>query len=104
MVSSFRIVYSSRFDSELLGIYDYISEELNNPEAASKQIALIMSRAESLSSSQKRYRVRFKDTDGNDIRILPAKNYVILYSVDDEKLIVNISSVIYGKRNIDNLI
>lgn len=103
MVSNFRVIYSSRFDRELQGIYNYISDKLSNPEAASQRVALIISRAESLSSSPKRYRVRFKDEDGNDIRILKVKNHVILYSVDDTEHIVNISSVIYGKRNIDKL-
>ncbi|MBQ6737474.1 MAG: type II toxin-antitoxin system RelE/ParE family toxin, partial [Synergistaceae bacterium] len=36
----------------------------------------------------------------NEIRILPVDNYLILYSVDDEKQIVNVSRVIYGRKNI----
>lgn len=104
MALHFSIVYSDDFDSDLQDVYDYIADTLHNPDAASKRVADIILAAESLAVSPKRHRIRAQNSEGIDIRVFTVKKHVILYSVDDEQCIVNISRVFYGKRDIDALI
>ena len=79
---------------ELREIHDYIAKKLMNPEAARQQSDRIMLAIEALGIFPKLYRVRGRDSQKNEIRIL------LLYSVDDEKQIVNVSRGIYGRKNI----
>ncbi|MBQ6435709.1 MAG: type II toxin-antitoxin system RelE/ParE family toxin [Synergistaceae bacterium] len=99
-MQNFKIVYSDEAIGELREIHDYIAEKLMNPEAARQQSDRIMLAIEALGIFPKLYRVRGRDSQRNEIRILPVDNYLILYSVDDEKQIVNVSRVIYGRKNI----
>lgn len=85
-------------------IYYYIAFRLLNPEAASAQSDRIMSAAEILAAFPKIFRVRGKDSDGNELRLFPVDNYAVLYSVDEASYTVNVSNVIYGKRNLEEII
>ena len=100
MVLNFKLEYSGRFDNDITNIRNYISDVLKNPLSAAEKISRIMLAAESLKFFPKLYRVRGRDSQRNEIRILPVDNYLILYSVDDEKQIVSVSRVIYGRKNI----
>lgn len=104
MVLNFKVEYSPSARKDLLGIHDHITNELMNPEAASRYIVLIISSADSLAVSPKRCMVRKKDSKGREIRIFPVKNYLIIYYVDDDTQTVNILRVVYSKRNLDEII
>lgn len=103
-MTRFRVIYSYDALKELRGIRRYISRKLNNPSAASKQVAHIMLAAESLAVFPKLYRVRQVDTDGNEIRFFQVDNYTIIYYVDESRKTINVIHVIYSRRNIDALI
>lgn len=103
-MNSFRVVYSDTAIAELKNIRRYIARNLQNPESACEWTEYIMSSAETLSVFPKRHPVRGKDSHGNDMRIFPVGSYAIIYSVDDTNRIVNISRIIYSRRNLDSLI
>ena len=103
MGSNFNIGYSEDFDEDVRAIHTHIAYNLKNPLAASEQVSRIISATESLGIFPKLHRVRGKDRFGNEMRIYPIDNYKILYSVDELKHIVNISRVLYGRRNINSL-
>ena len=85
-------------------LWMYIAVNLNDPKAASMQRSRILSAAEALAVFPKIYRVRKYDSKGRALRYFPVNNYVIIYVIDEEKQIVDILNVIYGKRDIDSLI
>ena len=89
---------------ELESIKTYISDELNNPEAASRQSSRIFLAAEALTVFPKLYRVRRIDAEGNEIRFLLVDNYIIIYNIDDKTNTVNVIHIIYGRRDINSII
>ena len=103
-MASFRVTYSGESIREIRGIRRYIAGKLHNPSAASQQADRIMSAAESLSVFPEMHRVRFQDSEGRDIRVFPVDNYLMLYSVDEDKHLVSILHVVHGRRDLDSLI
>ena len=101
MVSSYSIVYSSAARRELVKIHEYITEKFCAPETAGIQVSRIVRAVKTLSVFPKMYRVRRKSTG---MRICPVDSYLILYSVDDDNRTVNVSHIIYSRRNLDALI
>ena len=102
MESIFSIHYSEDFEEDLRSIYTHIAYNLQNPFAASEHMNMIISATEALRIFPKIHRVRRKKS-GKEIRVVPVKNFNILYSVNDERNTVNILHVLYGRRNIDSL-
>lgn len=101
---NFRVVYSDEAAEQLREIYNYIMLTFLSPETARQQTDRIMSSVELLGLFPKIHRVRGKDKKGNEIRLCPVDNYTVLYSVDEAEHVVNVSSVVYGRRNIYEII
>ena len=101
MALKYRIIYSPSAIYDLDEIYEYIAGEFFSPDTAQRQITRILRAAETLAVFPKMYRVRRKNTSA---RICPVDNYMIVYSVDDEEHTVNISRIIYSRRNLDAMI
>ena len=100
----FRVEITEPAVDDIRRLCAYISVNLKNPEAASQQRNRILSAAEALAVFPKIYRVRKYDSRGNALRYFPVDNYVIIYSLDEERRIVNVLNVIYGKRDIDTIV
>ena len=98
------IKYSSEAIFELEKLKEYISNKFDAPKAAQKQVSRIIKAVNTLAVFPKLHRERRKTNKGNGMRIYPIDSYVILYSVDEENSTVNISHIIYSKRDIDTLI
>ena len=103
-MQNFNVVYSDDATEQLKEIHDYILRNFASPETARGQTNRIMSKVKKLGLSPKIHRIRGKDKKGNEIRLCPVDNYSILYSVDDVKNVVNISHIVYGRRNISEII
>lgn len=101
MASKYSIVYTPSARRDLDEIYEYIAGEFYSPDIARRQVSRIVRAIKTLAVFPKMYRVRRKNTG---IRICPVDNYMIVYSVDDENNIVNISRIIYSRRNLDAII
>ncbi|MBQ7155553.1 MAG: type II toxin-antitoxin system RelE/ParE family toxin [Synergistaceae bacterium] len=101
---NYSIRYSSEALFELKKLKEYISRNFDSPKAAQNQVNRITKAVSTLAIFPKIHRERRKTPKENGMRIYPIDNYLILYSVDDDERVVNISHVIYGKRDIDSLI
>ena len=104
MALNFRIIYTESVDFDLNEVYYYIFNKLHNPDAAANQLKRIILAVDKLSSNPRIHRVRGRDSHGRELRSFPVDNYVVIYSVDDDKSVVNILHVFYSKRDIDSLI
>ena len=88
---------------DMAKIRSYISYDLQNPDAALSRLSRIFLSVQKLADFPKLHRVRGKDRFGNELRIYPVDNYSVLYYVDEDNYLINISRVLYGRRNIDAL-
>ena len=103
MVSN-KITYQVEFTDECIEeineIYEYISKKLIANESAKRLIQKVKKNILLLSSNPRLYTKIEKENDIElEYRRMVINNYVVLYTIDDEKKIVYISHMYYGKRN-----
>ena len=101
--SHYSVKYSTRAFYDLQDIEEYITNAFKNPEAALEQIYRITRAVRNLENFPKMHAVRKTDLKNREIRAFPVNNYNIFYFIDEAENIVNISRVLYGRRNIDSL-
>ncbi len=83
-------------------ISDYIAPL--SPQAAINQVDRLIKRMHSLDFMPERYRLYDNESfRGSGLRMVPVDNFCIFYHVDDESETVEISRVVYGKRDMDTL-
>ena len=98
------VSYSDSFWQDLKEIASYISEVLQEPSTAEKQVERILDATDSLEHMPERHRVY----DGivtrkPEVRFFPVDNYIIFYQPVKTLKIVKILRVIYGGRDIGSL-
>ena len=99
----YEVELSEQADSDLRGIFEYISFELQSPEIASGQLDRLEEQILSLDTMPERYRKYEKEPwKSRGLRVLPVDNYVVLYIPDSDKKVVTILRVMYTGRDIDN--
>ena len=90
---------------EMTEIVLYISEKLLEPNLAVKPQDRLEKEIYGLESIPLKYPlVSDKYLSDQGIRKLPVENYIIFYTVSDEKIKINIVRVLYQKRNWMNLL
>ena len=100
---TYEVKYLPLAFKDLRAIIDYITINLKSPDAALDLITAIdesVSILELFPYSRRVYQP-IKQME-NEYRLLPVKNYAIFYTVKEET--VEIHRVIYGKRNLSQLI
>ena len=106
----YQIEYLPSALRDLTEIADYIGGKLNNPEAADRLSETIVSTIEKLTDMPYRYPVYYPVATFSvkplkmEYRKMVIKNYLVFYWVNEEKHLVTIARVIYGGRNIDNIL
>ena len=99
----YEVELSEQADSDLRGIFEYISFELQSPENASGKLDRLEEQILSLDAMPKRYRKYEKEPwKSRELHILSVDNYVVLYIPDSDKKVVTILRVMYAGRDIDN--
>ena len=107
---TYKIDYLPSALRDLTEIADYIGGKLNNPEAADRLSETIVSTIEKLTDMPYRYPVYYPVATFSvkplkmEYRKMVIKNYLVFYWVNEEKHLVTIARVIYGGRNIDNIL
>ena len=107
---TYKIEYLPSALRDLTEIADYIGVKLNNPEAADRLSETIVSTIEKLTDMPYRYPVYYPVATFSvkplkmEYRKMVIKNYLVFYWVNEEKHLVTIARVIYGGRNIDNIL
>ena len=95
------VKYAKQFLQDLKAISEYITDVLQEPRIAEKQVQRILDAADSLGHMPERYRIYEQGIERNPkIRILTVNRHVILYQPDESCQLVKILRVIYGGRDI----
>ena len=106
----YKIEYLPSALRDLTEIADYIGVKLSNPEAADQLSETIVSSIDKLAEMPYRYPVYYPLAAfpikplKMEYRKMVVKNYLVFYWVNEEKQRVTIARVIYGGRNIDNIL
>lgn len=99
----YKIIFSENAKEDLLCIVKYIRDELLSPNIAEKQSNRILSAIKTLDEMSMRCRLcEHNDWKLLGLRFLPVDNYLVFYIPDEEKKLVKIYRIIYGKRDIEN--
>ncbi len=98
---SYNIVYTRLAKNDISNIATYISETLKAPKAALNLIASLEKSIKTLEKFPYSHRVYIPHKMlENEYRFIPVKNYIVFYTIDENKKTVQITRVIYGKRDI----
>lgn len=96
----YEIEFTEDCRDEIREIYEYISENLDAQMAAKNLMKKMRDAVMNLKENPEIYmKIERKDRNKRDFRRLVVNNYVILYTIDEDKKIVYISHMYYGKRN-----
>ncbi len=105
MTEDYIIHYSQDALNDLREIYSYISNKLLQTENAESQINKIRKCIRSLEFMPSRYiLVDWETWHSLKMHQLSIDNFIVFYLVDNEKNTVTIVRIIYGGRNIENMI
>ena len=95
------IRYDPEAERDLDSIFAYICDVLIEPEVAKKQVARVISAAESLDHFPLRHRLcEYEPWRTRGVRVLPVDNYLIFYHPNESTHIVTIFRIIYGARDL----
>lgn len=93
-----KLVFSRAFEDDLLGISDYISNKLQNPQAAQNLIKAIFNEIDKLKSDPELGASLFSVFPyffPTEYRRLIVRNYVVIYKIEEN---IAIKRVFYGRR------
>ncbi len=96
------VFYSETARNDLTDIYEYIAFHLMEPLTARKTCAGIISEVRSLETFPERFALFDNEPwRSRGLRKLPVKNYLVFYTVNEEKKTVNVIRIMYGARDLD---
>lgn len=86
-------------------IYEYIAIALGEKDIAVNMINLIEKNILSLDEMPGRYKIYDNEPwKSRGVHIMPVKKYLVFYVVDENNKAVNVFRVIYGSRDIENVL
>ena len=98
MIYKIRIMKPAQ--AEMRETYRYIAEELNNPTAAERRLALIDDAIQSLKENPGRIAlVRDDYLASKGYRMLVVKNHLVFFIVRENEKAVSVMRVLYGRRD-----
>ncbi|MGN1301235.1 MAG: type II toxin-antitoxin system RelE/ParE family toxin [Clostridia bacterium] len=102
--NQYKVIITPTAYREINKIYDYITEELYAKNAANDLMEKVEEEVQRLKYAPKIHtEIEKIDELKRNYRRIVIKNYIILYTIDEEKNVVFISHMYYGGRNyIDN--
>lgn len=90
---------------DINGIYEYIAFALCEKEIAVNMINLIEKNILSLDEMPGRYKIYDNEPwKSRGVHIMTVKKYLVFYVVDENNKAVNVFRVIYGSRDIENVL
>lgn len=97
---SYQVEYLPSAIQDLRDIVFYISHELSNPASADGLAEEIVSKVEQLEHFPYAFPAyRPLRPLEHEYRRMPVKNHLIFYWVEEEKRLVTVARVVYGRRN-----
>lgn len=105
MESKFRYRLSQKAAADLDDIVSYIAVELSNPQAASTFVDKLQRAIdEARSFPESGSPVNNEYLSNTDVRKKPVGNYIMYYLPISEEKMIYVVRIVYGKRNIDELL
>ena len=96
----YKVIITPTAYKEINRIYDYILTDLYAETAAKELMILVEKKIQMLKEEPKIHtEIEKMDELKRRYRRVVVKNYVILYTIDEEKHIVYVSHMYYGLRN-----
>ena len=90
---------------DINGIYEYIAIALGEKDIAVNMINLIEKSILSLDEMPGRYKIYDNEPwKSRGVHIMPVKKYLVFYVIDENNYAVNVFRVIYGSRDIENVL
>ena len=104
-MGSYSIQYTDESLQDLMAIHDYISTDLKSPGVAAAQLKRIRDEIRSLSMFPKRYKaVEWEPWKSRGMHQMTVDHFIVFYVADDRRTTVQIIRILYGKRDIPNLV
>ena len=98
MTYDVKITEHARLDMKM--IYEYIADTLMESVTAEKQYTRIETAVFSLNQMPERFRRYEKEPwRSRNLRVMPVDNYIVFYTVDNEKRVVSVARIMYGRRD-----
>lgn len=98
---SYKVTISREAQEDLRGIYAYIAFNLFSRQNALGQINRLEKAIRSLDIFPMRHQlVTFEPWKSRGLHVMPCDNFLVFYLPQEEKHEVIISRILYGKRNI----
>ena len=96
----YRVIITPTAHREINKIYDYITEELYAENAAKDLMRQVETEVQRLKYAPKIHpQIKKIDELKREYRKLIIKNYIILYTIDEENKVVFVSHMCYDRRN-----
>ena len=101
---SYSVTITDKADEDLRSIFEYIAFDLHSRINAARQINRLEEAITSLSEMPKRFSLYGNEPwRSRGLRMMPVDNYCVLYIACDDTLSVEILRVMYGGRNIKQI-
>lgn len=96
----YEIEFTEDARDEIRDIYEYISKNLVAEEAAKRLMRKMRQSVMDLAESPKIYmKIEKKDKRKREFRRMVIDNFVVLYTIDENKKNIYISHMYYGRKN-----
>ena len=96
----YEIEFTEDARDEIRDIYEYISKNLVVEEAAKRLMRKMRQSVMDLAESPKIYmKIEKKDKRKREFRRMVIDNFVVLYTIDENRKTIYISHMYYGRRN-----
>ena len=101
----YKVYISEQAYKDLAGIFEYVTNELKSIDNAKSLINSLEENIYSLNFMPFRFAKYDKNLkDGNDLRMIPVGNFLILYIPKESDLTVNIVRVIYSRMDVNSIL
>lgn len=105
MSDAYSVSYSPEAMDDLREIYAYIAFTLLVPETAGKQVNRIRKEVRSLNFMPSRYSlVDLEPWKSMGMHKVPVDNFIVYYTVDNDRRTVTVIRIFYGGRDVANII
>lgn len=105
MSDTYSVIYSPKALEDLRGIFMYIKFKLKNPTAAENQVKRIRNEVRLLDFMPARFVLAdWEPWKSMGVHKISIDKYVIFYTVDENEKTVTIVRIVYGGRDLKNIL
>ncbi len=102
---TYEVEIAAQAEQDLRDIFEYIAFELQSPQSAAAQLSRLEENILALNQMPDRFRRYDREPwHGRGWRILPVDHYCVFYIPDHDCKVVYITRVLYGGRDIENVL